>query len=277
MSTYERYDEVAGYYEETRVPVGVEIIAGCLTACGMPLDRVVLLDAGCGTGAYAQALLGLVGHIHALDHSEGMLRVAREKLKNEVSAKRISFHRGTVDALPFDTGCFDGVMVNQMLHHLESGDDQSYPGHGLALAEVFRVLRPGGIAVINVSTHEQLRRGFWWYQLIPEVIEEILRFCISTERLESILSDCGFIYRGRIVPLDAVLHGGTYFDPCAPLRPEWRRAGSFWTLATREQIRHMEKRLQELDHQGRLEEHMKVLDAGRAAVGQATFCMAQKP
>jgi predicted RNA methylase len=54
MSVYESYDETSKSYDRTRVPVGSEIILGCLAAHGKALGEMTLLDAGCGTGAYAQ-------------------------------------------------------------------------------------------------------------------------------------------------------------------------------------------------------------------------------
>ena len=65
MSTFERYDEAAAYYDGTRVPVGVEIIRDALARLPGPAAETCLLDAGCGTGAYTAALNGAVGRIIA--------------------------------------------------------------------------------------------------------------------------------------------------------------------------------------------------------------------
>ena len=53
MSTYENYNQTSVHYDQTRTPIGVEIILGCLVSMGKPLSEMVVLDAGCGTGAYA--------------------------------------------------------------------------------------------------------------------------------------------------------------------------------------------------------------------------------
>ena len=73
-----------------------------------------MLDAGCGTGNYAKALIEFgVGKITLLDASKDMLDVAKEKLKTEIE-------KGIVDQvieakmppLPFEDGKFDVVLFS---------------------------------------------------------------------------------------------------------------------------------------------------------------------
>jgi ubiquinone/menaquinone biosynthesis C-methylase UbiE len=63
-----------------REPVGTEIFVGCFAHAPVPLNRTVVLDAGCGTGNYSDALLHYVGRIEAVDMNAGMLEVATRKL-----------------------------------------------------------------------------------------------------------------------------------------------------------------------------------------------------
>jgi hypothetical protein len=67
LSSYEDYTRKFGNYDKTRKPVGTEILVGCFAHAPVPLDRTVMLDAGCGTGSYSDALLGYVGRIEAVD------------------------------------------------------------------------------------------------------------------------------------------------------------------------------------------------------------------
>ena len=67
MSSYEDYTRKSGNYDKTREPVGTEIFVGCFAHVPVPLDRTVVLDAGCGTGNYSDALLHYVGRIEAVD------------------------------------------------------------------------------------------------------------------------------------------------------------------------------------------------------------------
>ena len=277
MSTYERYDEAAAHFDAFRGPEGVEIIAGCLTRLDRPLSDVSLLDAGCGSGNYTAELVNLVGRIDAVDVSDGMLDVARGKLADMEAAGRVAFLRASVDDLPFEDGRFDAVMVNQVLHHLETGDDAGYGGHHRALAEIHRVLRPGGLAVINACTHEQIREGCWYYHLVPDALEAVLARCAPERAMVQVLATCGLRLEGRIVPLNAVMLGAAYFELCGPLDRRWRSGDSIWALAGRDGTARAEAKVRALDAEGRLEAYFREHDARRPRVGQITFYVARKP
>lgn len=276
MSRYERYDEVAVDYDRNRSAVGAEVIVRCLAVHDKPLAALHLLDAGCGTGNYSAALSDHVGRITALDLSPEMLAVARAKLAAPVAAGRIDFHEGSIAALPFPAAHFDAVMFNQVLHHLEAGDDPAYGGHARALAEAHRVLRPGGVVVLNVCTHEQLEAGFWYYRLIPGALSEVLRRCAPAGRLEEVLDAAGFALRHRIAPLNEVMQGPGYFDLRGPLDPEWRRSDSIWALAAAAERARAEDKVRDLDRDGRLEAYLAEADARRPELGQLTFFAALK-
>lgn len=276
MSTYTDYDVTSTRYDSTRVAVGTDVIVGCLTRCGRPPAELRVLDAGCGTGAYAKAVVGRVGRIVALDTSAGMLRVARRKLRAEERGGRLTFTRGRVQGFPFADRSFDGVMFNQVLHHLETGEDAHYPGHRRALEEAYRVLRPGGVVVINACSWEQLEAGFWYYELIPEALARARRRSIPLDRLETMLDATGFASHGRIVPLDAVLKGAAYFDPTGPLRGTWRAGDSIWELVTPAEFRRALAKVRRLARRGELAAYFAGCDAARPRVGQVTFLPASR-
>ena len=96
-----------------------------------------VLDAGCGTG-YGTAMLG-DGSPHALmgmDISTEALAEAREKLGDEVELVQAGVHD-----LPFDPESFDVVVCFEVIEHVDRQRD--------ALAELKRVLRPGGVLLIS--------------------------------------------------------------------------------------------------------------------------------
>jgi ubiquinone/menaquinone biosynthesis C-methylase UbiE len=103
MSSYERYDKTSAHYDRTRWPIGAEIIVGCLAQGRAALAQMTVLDAGCGTGNYARALLPHVQRIEALDRSDGMLEVAGRKLAAAIEHGRVILHRGEIDACPLPT------------------------------------------------------------------------------------------------------------------------------------------------------------------------------
>jgi hypothetical protein len=51
LSSYEDYTRKSDNYDKTREPVGTEILVGCFAHAPVPLNRTVVLDAGCGTRA----------------------------------------------------------------------------------------------------------------------------------------------------------------------------------------------------------------------------------
>ncbi len=276
MSRYENYATVSKSYDETRVPIGTDILRRCLAAAGMPLSEIRLLDAGCGTGAYSRAMLPHVSHIDAVDLNEGMLAVARSKLAGDEAAGRIAFHQGSIDALPFEDESFDAAMINQVLHHIEDGADPSFPAHEAVIAEMHRVLRPGGVLVVNSCTHDQLREGYWYYDLAPEAREACIRCHVATERLTAMLTAAGLQPRPPAAPLDAVMQGEAYFDMTGPLSESWRKGDSFWALATDAQVAQAEARVSEMQAAGTLEAWFHERDERRKGVGQFTFFSAVK-
>jgi SAM-dependent methyltransferase len=110
-------------------------------ACGgLPVH---ILDCGCGTGANVE-WLGRFGRTYGFDLSETGLRFGRE-------AGRTRLARASVTAAPFASAVFDVVTSFDVLYSLDDREEQA------ALAEMFRLLKPGGFAIINVAAHEILR------------------------------------------------------------------------------------------------------------------------
>ena len=280
MSRYENYSEVAKHYDDTRVPIGAEIFVGALAllrkSCSQSRPGPRLLDAGCGTGNYTKLALPYVDHIDAMDINAGMLDVAREKLSDAASENNIAFHQGSVQELPFEDGCFDVVTFHQILHHLESGQDSDFAGHRLALVEAHRVLRPGGLLVVNCTSHEQLPHGYWYMHLLPTAVRTLYSRCIPADKLEVMLGEIGFNFEGRFVPLDGVLQGTAYFQADGPLKQAWRAAESSWALAPEAEIEAAVSKLQGLKENGSLVAYMNEHDEKRRQVGQTTFFTARK-
>jgi SAM-dependent methyltransferase len=101
-----------------------------------------ILDCGCGTGANLE-FLGRFGRAYGFDLSELGPRLARE-------AGRTAIARATVTAAPFPSAAFDLVTSFDVLYSLEEPDEAAAAG------ELFRVLKPGGHAVINVAAMPML-------------------------------------------------------------------------------------------------------------------------
>jgi demethylmenaquinone methyltransferase/2-methoxy-6-polyprenyl-1,4-benzoquinol methylase len=93
-----------------------------------------LLDVGGGTGRVSSQLRPLVDDLVLTDVSPGMLRQAREKGQFQLSMAH-------AEHLPFPAESFERVLVVDALHHF---CDQER-----AIADLIRVLKPGGLLVIE--------------------------------------------------------------------------------------------------------------------------------
>ena len=270
MSAYENYAAVSADYDRTRVPIGVEVILGCLAASGGPLASSRLLDAGCGTGGYSAALRPHLGAIDAVDLNPSMLGVARAKLDRTPGCP-VTLHEASIDALPFEDACFDMVMVNQVLHHLPGSPHDGRPLLPRVLGELARVLRPGGAAMINTCSHEQLRRGWWYATLVPDAVEAMCRRHADTAELIRLLAEAGLRPCGRFVPSDAVMQGDAYFDGRGALDPAWRRGDSLWSLVSESELARAIDRIRALDEAGTLDAFVAEQDRMRPSIGQIGF------
>lgn len=107
--------------------------------------RARILDAGCGTGGFLTRLRAArpEADLFGLEYAAVAAARAAAKAGAHVAA-------GTINALPFPDGAFDAVASLDVLCH--RGVDQA-----CALAELHRVLRPGGLLVLNLPAHEWLR------------------------------------------------------------------------------------------------------------------------
>lgn len=272
MSSYEDYGEVSGNYDDTRVAIGGEIIVGALSLGRVPLAETRLLDAGCGTGTFASLLAPHVGSVSVVDASEGMLAVAEQKL---AGVDGTEFHQGTLQQLPFDDDSFDAVMTNQVLHHIGDQQGGDWAQHARVFVEYARVLRPGGVLVVNTSSTEQLQHGFWYYSLIPRAADVLRRRYAPVPVLDELAEDNGMTVAGHFVPVDAVLQGPSYFDAVGPLSEAWRRGDSSWSLVDDAEMAAMTETVTALCDRGELDAFVAEADARRVDIGQVTFVVAR--
>lgn len=106
----------------------------------------VLLDISCGSGLFTRrfANSGVYGHVIGADFSEAMLREAMALAatqRAEPGASPVTLVRADVARLPFATASIDAVHAGAALH--------CWPSPSAALAEISRVLRPGGVFVAS--------------------------------------------------------------------------------------------------------------------------------
>ncbi len=272
MSSYEDYTRASGDYDRTRVAVGDDIVLGALTKGRVPLRETRLLDAGCGTGSYAAAVEPFVGSLTLLDASEGMLSRAKEKLTHVDGAE---FHHGQLQQLPFEESSFDAVMTNQVLHHIGDDESGSWPEHDKVFAEYRRVLRPGGVLVVNTCSQLQLRHGYWYYALIPAAAESLRRRYAPLPVIEQVSARHHLTVTDSYVPVGATIQGPAYFDGAGPLSAPWRLGDSTWALADDDELTSALEKVAGLRDKGELDAFVAEHDARRDSIGQITFVVAR--
>ena len=98
-----------------------------------------ILDAGCGSGPLFAALRDRGAIVTGFDKSAGMVELARRRLGDDADLQVADLG----GPLPFPDGRFDDVIASLVLHYLEDW--------GPALAELRRVLKPGGRVLVSVE------------------------------------------------------------------------------------------------------------------------------
>lgn len=102
---------------------------------------VTLLDAGCGTG-------GLLAKLHShqttgVDHSPHAVSLCHQRGLQQVL-------QASIHALPFPDASFEVILSLDVLYHAEVDEKQ-------AMMEMLRVLKPGGLLIMNLPARECLR------------------------------------------------------------------------------------------------------------------------
>lgn len=108
-----------------------------------PEPPATVLDIGGAAGAYALWLAGKGYAVHLVDPIERLVEEAQRRsasASHPVETCRV----GDARALPFGPACADVVLLLGPLYHLTTSDDRA-----LALSEVARVLRPGGLLFVS--------------------------------------------------------------------------------------------------------------------------------
>lgn len=108
------------------------------------LGGMELLDAGCGTGIYADYLAERGGDVHAFDFSRAAVGRASE------TDTTVSYTQGTVTDIPYRADRFDISFCLSVLYHLVDDEDWT-----AAIRELCRVIKPGGHLVLRVNWEER--------------------------------------------------------------------------------------------------------------------------
>lgn len=144
-----------------------------------------LLDAGCGPGLWTAFLADAGSDTIGVDIAAAFLDAAR------TSHPQCTFVHASVSDLPFDDAAFDGILAWYSLIHTSPAD---LPG---ALAELARVLRPGGSLLIGYFegdpgepfAHAVTTAWFWDAETLTALLERAGLSVRSQERRDRVAGE----------------------------------------------------------------------------------------
>ncbi|MEL7153182.1 MAG: class I SAM-dependent methyltransferase [Pseudomonadota bacterium] len=110
------------------------------------------LDAGCGSGYFARLLAETGATVHGVDGASEMVLAAQAAARDHPAQARLTFGQiETVEALPFETASFEGLLSLSVLEYV--------PDPQRALSDYARVLKPGGQMIVSVPYTGSLIRA----------------------------------------------------------------------------------------------------------------------
>ena len=154
----------------------------------LPRNGDRLIEVGAGFGRLVDEYRGYRSVV-LFDASPALLGAGRERLGSD---RRLEFVQGDANAMPFRDASFDAVICVRVVHH--------FVDPGRAFAEFARVLRPGGVLVLEFANKRHLKavlryalRRQSWSPFSSEPFEyQPLHFDRSPREIRRLLSEAGF-------------------------------------------------------------------------------------
>ena len=180
VNSKEYFAEVAGEWDEIRRGFFTAAMRdAAIRKAALPAGAVVA-DVGTGTGFVLRGLLEQAAELVGFDESPQMLDVARS---NFAAYPHVRFRQAEGQHLPEENNSFDAVFANMYLHHA--------PDPAAAIAEMVRVLKPGGkLLITDLDTHEET----WMRQAMSDrwlgFAREDIRTWYKSTNLTHIDIDC---------------------------------------------------------------------------------------
>ena len=146
-----RRRESEKYFDEVAERLGKNYVPGrTWEAIGHFLFRLVpaitIVDLGAGEGMISQLLAERAKKVICVDSSKSMVRLGTDLAKRKGLAN-LEYKLGDIEKVPLPAKSVDLAFMSQSLHHAHKPE--------IALAEAFRVLKPGGqLIVIDLNKHQ---------------------------------------------------------------------------------------------------------------------------
>lgn len=139
-------------WDRFREDRGLSPIKRRLVAALGPAPGVRVLDAGCGRGEVLLACAREGAEVAGADYAEAAVELTRETLAGVPGA---DVRRADLIALPWPDGSFDRALLGDVIEHVDPAE--TVP----ALAELARVLAPGGTLLVHTAPNRLFTRVAW--------------------------------------------------------------------------------------------------------------------
>eukprot|EP01018_Ginkgo_biloba_P015496 Gb_36218 [translate_table: standard] len=159
-----------------------------------PAAGGLLVDASCGSGLFSRrfAKCGIYSGVVALDFSENMLRQCYEFIKQDkaVSTENLALIRADVSRLPFTTSSVDAVHAGAALH--------CWPSPSTAVAEISRILKPGGVFVATTFVLSGLVDSLAAFDIVKTLRRAVQQVTgtssyLTERELKDLCKTCGLV------------------------------------------------------------------------------------
>ncbi|HUR60602.1 MAG TPA: class I SAM-dependent methyltransferase [Opitutaceae bacterium] len=220
-------------------------VARALAAEGLPADAAVL-DAGCGTGGVLLRAREWPTRARwsAIDFMPLACELARKRCGPEVDIRQAS-----ITSLPFGDASFDAVVSADVICQVENPE--------VAMAEFFRVLRPGGILVINVPAY------MWMWSYHDDTVQTKHRY--TRPEIAALLRGAGFTAR-QLTHWNAL-----------PFPAVWAKRKIFRSAGDTSDVKEYPRAVDAVFAGMMAIEHAWLKAGGRWAWGTSVFAVARKP
>jgi SAM-dependent methyltransferase len=174
-------DNTAGFWDDDITRLVADL--GCS-------PEVLLLDVGCGPGLWSVALARAGYRVRGSDISPQMIGEARElAAEHGVQADPVSFAVGAADQIDATAAGVDGILCRNVLDFV--------PVPGVALAEFWRVLKPGCRLVVSVVGAASPIKSKAWRRFLPGGTASVPTNGILPWEAETLLGEMGWIIVGH--------------------------------------------------------------------------------
>jgi SAM-dependent methyltransferase len=152
------------------------------------------IDLACGPGVVSRATGAKVGAVKGVDLTPAMIEEA-ERRATEEGIENVHFSLGDVTALDFAADSFDGAITRLSLHHI--------PAPGRVVAEMARLVRPGGWVLVSDIAADRDRDASAWREEIERLRDPSHWACQTPERLRGMGEAAGLdLDEEKLVPIE---------------------------------------------------------------------------